>query len=103
MTDPVHIEVRRGSLLLNQADCDRHFEGLEAVILLREGLDLLILPVRHSPAGGYLLKRRNSAGDRVVTATDFFRANGIPDESERSLFAVWDDERAALRASAIFA
>ena len=42
--------------------------------------DLLILPVRHAAAGGYLLKLRNGAGDRVVNAPDFFREHGLDDE-----------------------
>ena len=55
----------------------RHFAGLEGVILLRRDNDILILPVRNNAAGGYLLKLRNSAGDRVVNAADFFRAQAI--------------------------
>jgi hypothetical protein len=95
--------VRRGSLHLGQAEYARHFDGLQAVVLLRDGPDLLVLPVRHAAAGGYVLKLRNSAGDRVVAAADFFRANGLGDEERRELTARWDEQRAALRAVSAFA
>ena len=42
----------------------------------------MILPVRHAAAGGYVLKLRNSAGDRVVHAPDFFREHHIDEASE---------------------
>ncbi len=98
MSEPAHITIRRGSLLLSAADCARFFCGLEAVVLLREGRDLLVLPVRHVASGGYVLKLRNSAGDRVVAAADFFRANGVGDEDELQLTARWDAQRVGLRA-----
>ena len=102
MMEPAQISIRRGSLFLKRGDCERHFGGLEAVILLRDQADLLILPVRHAAAGSYILKLRNSDGDRVVTAADFFRSNGIDDGENRELAAVWDESRAALRATAVF-
>lgn len=77
---------------------DLYFAGLEAIILLRRDEDLLILPVRHAAAGGYLLKRRNGADDRVVTAPDFFRAHGLDDESEHILPVVWTTGAAGLAA-----
>ncbi len=94
--------IRRGSLHLGRAAYARHFDGLQAVVLLRDGPDLLVLPVRHAAAGGYVLKLRNSAGDRVVAAADFFRANGIADEEARELSARWDEQHAALRAASAF-
>jgi len=95
--------LRRGSLLLAQSDYARHFNGLDSVVLLRDGSDLLVLPVHRAAAGGYILKLRNAAGDRIVSAADFFRSNGICDEDDRALTAVWDEARAALRAAATFA
>jgi hypothetical protein len=72
------------------------------VILLRRDRDLCILPVRHAAAGGYLLKLRNKAGDRVVHAPDFFREHGIDDNIELELSAVWSRESAALIAAGAF-
>ena len=80
MTAASSVSLKRGALYVSCEVYDRYFAGLEAVILLRRDRDLCILPVRHAAAGGYLLKLRNKAGDRVVHAPDFFRECGI-DES----------------------
>ncbi|MBZ9993966.1 hypothetical protein [Mesorhizobium sp. BH1-1-4] len=96
------VQIRRGGLYLSSAICDRYFTGLESVILLRRNNDLIILPVRHAASGGYLLKRRNGAGDRVVFAPDFFREQGMDDESACEFFARWEAEQAALVAKDLF-
>ena len=95
MTD-AKIEVRRGGLYLDQATCERYFAGLETVILIADGRDLVILPVRHAAAGGYLLKRRNAAGDRVVNAVDFFRSHGVEDSDIVESQAAWSSEKGGL-------
>lgn len=92
----VDLVIRRGALYLSAAACERHFAGIDAVALLRGDRDLIILPVRHAAAGGYLLKRRNARGDRVVLAPEFFRACGFDDDAEVALEARWDDRAAAL-------
>jgi len=99
--EPATVTVKRGSLYISRALYDRYFAGVEAVILLGRGHDLRILPVRHAAAGGYLLKLRNSAGDRVVQAGDFFQAHGIGDEDELSIPVAWDGSVAGLCASNI--
>jgi hypothetical protein len=96
------VVLRRGSLYLGRDQCQRYFPDLQAVMLVRQGSDLLILPVRHAPAGGYLLKTRNAAGDRVVNAMDFFRTQGVDDGVDRGLEVAWDEQRMALVASALF-
>ncbi len=96
------VTLKRGGLYLGRDLHDRYFPGLETIILLRRGDDLLILPVLHAAAGGYLLKRRNGIGDRVVTAPDFFRANGIEDTVERDLPVAWSAESAGLRVIGAF-
>lgn len=96
-------EVRRGSLYLTAEICARWLAGLDCVALLRDGDDLVVLPVRHAAAGGFLMKRRNGAGDRVVHAPEFFRANGIGDDAERTVILAWDERRAALVATRGFA
>jgi hypothetical protein len=87
---------RRGSLCLTRDDCERCFSGVEAVVLLRDGQDLLILPVKHAHAGGYLLKQRNLAGDRAAHVAGFLRDNGFDDASEVTRTAVFNEARAAL-------
>lgn len=96
------VTVRRGGLYLSRPVYDRFFPGLETVILLRREDDLLILPVRHAAAGGYLLKRRNGAGDRVVHAPDFFREHGIDEGAERDLPVAWVTKSAGLAARGAF-
>lgn len=102
MSATASVTLKRGSLYLNRDIYDRYFRGLESIILLRRTDDLLILPVRHAAAGGYLLKRRNGAGDRVVNAPDFFRAHGIDDDFAGDLTIGWASECAGLVASGAF-
>ena len=96
------ITVRRGGLHFSRETYERFFNTLDNVILLRDGCDLLVLPVRHQASGGYVIKLRTGAGDRTVAAADFFRDNGIEDSVEMTLPAAWSDERAALVAANAF-
>jgi hypothetical protein len=77
----VAIEFRDGRLYLTRDASETYFGRAEAVILLRDGSDLRVLPVRNQGAGGYILKQRNSAGDRVINGADFFRDNGLDDNA----------------------
>jgi hypothetical protein len=99
---PAVVTIRRGSVHVARAVYDRYFAGLEAVILLRREDDLHILPVRDAAAGGFLLKRRNSAGDRVITAAEFLRRQGLADEFEGEMAAIWSSQHAALVVPAAF-
>jgi hypothetical protein len=99
---PASVVVKRGSVYLTRETCERYFAGLQSVILLRRDNDLVIMPVRHAAGGGYILKLRNSAGDRVVNAADFFRQNGIEDAVELQLQAFWCAEHAGLAARQAF-
>ncbi|WP_407186865.1 hypothetical protein [Bradyrhizobium centrosematis] len=89
------ILIKDGSLYLSSDVCARFFDGLHAIVLLRRDEDLCILPVRHAAAGGYLLKVRNIAGDRVVHAPDFFRDNNCP-ARESEFSAAWSSAEGAL-------
>jgi hypothetical protein len=102
MVASASVTLKRGSLYLSRAICDRYFAGLDTIILLRRNGDLLILPVRNAAAGGYFLKLRNSGGDRVVNAPDFFREQGFEEERERNLPVTWDASCAGLVASDTF-
>jgi hypothetical protein len=96
------ITLRRGGLHFNRHVYESFFSGLDNVVLLRDGADLLVLPVRNQAAGGYVIKLRNAAGDRTVNAADFFRDNGIDDVVEVTLPAQWSAERAALIVATTF-
>ena len=102
MTVAATVRVKGGALYMTCDVYDRYFVGLETVILLRRDNDLCILPVRHAAAGGYLLKLRNKAGDRVVHAPDFFREYGVNEDVTLNLSVVWSSERGALVAADTF-
>lgn len=102
MTGGCVLVVRRGALHLTRQVYERFFDRLDNVVLLRDGGDLVVLPVRHQAAGGYVIKLRTGAGDRSITAADFFRDNGVEDDVQLTLSAVWDDDRAALIAAGAF-
>ncbi|MBX9649654.1 MAG: hypothetical protein K2X57_21655 [Xanthobacteraceae bacterium] len=101
MTTASAVSLQRGALYLSREVYDRYFPGLDTVILLRRDRDLCILPVKHAAAGGYLLKLRNKAGDRVVHAPDFFRECGIDENVALELSVVWSTERGALVAAGV--
>ncbi len=96
------LRLHRGGIYLKHADWLRYFAGIEAVVLIRRDDALVMLPVRHAAAGGYLLKIRNGQGDRVVQAPDFFLQNGIPDDDDLTLVATWDSEQAGLVSFGLF-
>lgn len=90
------VDVRRGSVYLPAELCARHFDGLDAVIVLIRDRRLMVLPVMHAAAGGCLLKIRNARGDRVATVPDVFAAHGLEDFAAEGLPAAWSHEEAAL-------
>lgn len=96
------IAVRGGSLYLDAAVYDRYFSGLDAVILLRRERDLFVMPVRNTAGGGYLLKLRNKAGDRIINAMDFFREQGLDESRSYSFDTAWDQKMSALKAGEAF-
>ncbi|MBI3699701.1 MAG: hypothetical protein HY242_04560 [Afipia sp.] len=102
MTAAAIVTLKSGALYMTCDVYDRYFAGLETVILLRRDNDLCILPVRHAAAGGYLLKLRNKAGDRVVHAPDFFREYGIEDAVALELSVAWSSDRGGLIAASAF-
>lgn len=102
MNDTCVVSVRRGALHFTGEVYERYFSGLDNVVLLRDGDNLIVLPVRNPSAGGYVIKLKNSAGDRAVQAADFFRANGVEDHVEMTLPTTWSEERSALVAPGAF-
>jgi hypothetical protein len=64
---------------------------------LRQEADLLVLPVRHAASGGYIMKIRNAAGDRVINGADFFRDQGLDDQAEWAGDFAWCERSGGLR------
>jgi hypothetical protein len=69
-----------GWLVLPAATYARALEGCPAAALLAEAGRWWLLPLR-AGAGGLQLKQRNAAGDRVIEAREFLRAQGIGDDA----------------------
>jgi len=94
-----HISVRSGSVYLPASLVETYFRGIESVVVLIDGKDLMILPVHQATAGGCLLKIKNAAGDRVAQARDVFLDQDLIDLSIDYLPVHWVSERGALCAS----
>lgn len=91
------VSIARGSVYISADTYAKYFNGIEsAALIIRDG-HLHILPVVHMASGGALLKIRNSAGDRVVSAPDLFLENGLEDWSADNVAATWSSEHAALK------
>lgn len=101
MSPPV-LQVRGGVLHLTRAVYEAFLPGVGAVVLLREGSDLLVLPILQAAAGGYVVKLRTAAGDRAVDAADFLREQGVEDHIQVEAPVAWVPERACLRATGLF-
>ena len=91
------IRFSQGRLYIDRAAHADYFAGSDTVILLRRETDLLVLPVRHAASGGYMMKIRNAAGDRVINGADFFRDQGLNDEAEWTGDFAWCENSGGLR------
>lgn len=54
-----------GYLIVSRQDAETHFP-FDALLALRRGPELHLLPVTGTASGGLIFKRRNAAGDRSV-------------------------------------
>ena len=79
---PLPLRLHRDHLYVEAPVFEAHLAHVRSVALLRDGDDLLILPVITAEAGGFLIKQVNARGDRAIHAADFFRLNRI-DENHR--------------------
>jgi len=96
------LRIARGRIYLDRDLYDRYFRGIESAVLLADGRDLLIMPVASVASGGYLMKLRNSRGDRVIDAADTLRDNGLEESREHTPAVRWSAREAALRVPALF-
>lgn len=84
-----------GSIHLPAALAERHFaDACGVIVLVRQG-DVLMMPVRRVETGGYLLKRRNAAGDRVAVISDVLADHGL-EALEGEFGCGWDEAQGAL-------
>ena len=93
----LHLE--RGNLYIPVTVYECYFSSLEAVILLSDEDNVLVLPVQNTASGGYLLKVKNAAGDRLISAPDFFANHELLNDDTIEFSYLWDQGRAALRLS----
>ena len=94
-TQPMMLEIRRGSIQLPAALYDRYFGGRDGALLLARENDLCVMPVE-SVAGGLMVKQRNARGDRAVDASEFLRKMDWPTEDAVCCASRWDSELGAL-------
>lgn len=99
----LRLRVHRDHLYVDAAAFADHMAKVSNVALLREGEDLLILPIFSAEAGGFLVKQINARGDRAIHAADFFRLNGIDENRELCIDATWSAARAGFSVGGFFA
>lgn len=86
----------QGYLLLPQAIAVQYFTEDVCVVIWREP-ELWILPIYSSNAGGFLMKQRNSKGDRSVLILEV-----LPRNWKSGIFSTfWDVENGAMRIALI--
>lgn len=90
------ISIKNGNLYVGRDLYKKFFAGIETIALLKRDTGFLVMPVFSQASGGRLLKMRNPAGDRVVTATDFLQDFNLAEQDERVYTAIWDSSVAAL-------
>ncbi len=73
--------LQNGRLHLTSAAYDRYMDSCSIVALLARDDAWLLLPLR-AGAGGLQIKLRNTRGDRVIEAQEFFRAQGLEDSAQ---------------------
>ncbi|MBS2007568.1 MAG: hypothetical protein JST01_11035 [Cyanobacteria bacterium SZAS TMP-1] len=90
------VSIKNGNLYVGHELYQKFFAGIETIALLKRDTGFLVMPVFSQASGGRLLKMRNSAGDRVVTATDFLQDFNLDEQAEKNFAARWDGSAAAL-------
>ncbi|SFO35743.1 hypothetical protein SAMN04487859_13117 [Roseovarius lutimaris] len=90
------ISIRDGKIYLPHALVDTYFRNIDAVIVLIQQGELMVMPVHQATSGGSLLKVRNAAGDRVVQARDVFQDQDMLGYKVGNLPVMWQSEKGAL-------
>lgn len=93
------VQLRQGRLYIARAVHDGTLQRCAAVALVARDGVWWLLPLLGG-AGGLQVKLRNAAGDRVVEAQEFFRAQGLEDDApDRCLRLVADAQQGAFQLS----
>lgn len=103
MIPEFELTVNRGTLTFPSAHYETVFGPAASVALLRQGADLLILPVHQAVFGGHLVEPRDAGGARAIDAREFFRGQQLDCENELRVCAHWNPERSALCVRGLFA
>ena len=90
------VSIREGSIYLSHQIVDTYFKGIDAVIVLIQQGELMVMPVHQATSGGSLLKVKNAAGDRVVQARDVFQDQDMLGFRADDLPVIWSAEKSAL-------
>ena len=88
-TPQLSVQITRNHVYIDATSFDTHLARVANVALLRDGNNLLILPIVGAEAGGFFVKQVNARGDRAIHAADFFWLHGIDETSERHVAATW--------------
>lgn len=91
-----NIRIANGNLYLENSLYETYFHSIDSVIILNKPPEILIMPVQQAGAGGLLMKIRNSAGDRVVSISEFLENYAFDLRDERVVPVVWSSSDAAL-------
>ena len=90
------VSIHEGSIYLPNQLVDTYFRDIDAVIVLIQQGELMVMPVHQATSGGSLLKIKNAAGDRVVQARDVFQDQEMLDFRTDNLAVNWSTEKSAL-------
>ncbi len=90
------ITIKDGAIYLPRALAETYFKGIDAVIVLIQQGELMVMPVHQATSGGSLLKVKNAAGDRVVHARDVFQDQDMLAFRAERLTVQWQSEKGAL-------
>ena len=90
------VSIREGSIYLPHQLVDTYFRDIDAVIVLIQQGELMVMPVHQATSGGSLLKVKNAVGDRVVQARDVFQDQKMLEFRADNLSVIWSAEKSAL-------
>jgi hypothetical protein len=96
MTDRiVNLLLKDGHLFIPAPAYRDAMTGLLAVAVLWRSPCLQLIPLHPGTVGGFFLKQRNLAGDRVVDLRLFLRDHELAENFEEVLSFVWIPEQGA--------
>ena len=91
----VNLLLKDGYLFIPAPAYRDSMAGLQAVAVLWRSPCLHLIPLHPGTIGGFLLKQRNLAGDRVVDLRLFLREHKLAENVEGVLSFMWIPEQGA--------